>query len=469
MTMEEKSPPGRLLPLRVQQGSAMETSTIRGRKCKNAVVGPCSSTKIRYHIRMCIWSLLSSFICLLLLRSASAFQVAQLSLVERSRSAKSLHCCLLQFGATTPQKRGLPQLLYAPLTTLDETRPIYSTRYIYSTRHIYSTRNINPTRRRTWNQLYQLRQSFQEWEGDDIRWSSKLRRNMRRSLNFTRQPVRNILVGLNIAAFVYQTINSVDWIRTRYPAAWPNQAFSIVWDTVLGSSRPGPMTMDFVHSALFSARQPHRYLTAGFLHGNIFHLLLNMDALRRMPAWLEIGLGAPLYLTTFLAAVVAGNLAHTATALNGTLCMGASGGICGLYGLLYVCLVRMGNSTAAWRVAKGMATLFLVGTIMTNVSNAGHAGGFAAGIVIGILSGPSYRKSYALRRNNSLEVDIYSRDYRTAMGFDKVPSERGLLPVPLLLVTALVVLSTQAKFRTMPQLVLQGMLHPGSLTGLFRL
>lgn len=305
-----------------------------------------------------------------------------------------------------------------------------------------------------------------QWEGDDIRWSSKLRRNARRALDFSKHPVRNTLVVLNLLAFVYQSISSVRSICTQYPTAWPSQAIPIVWDTITGSSRPGPMTMDFVHSKFLSFRQPHRFLTAGFLHGNIFHLLINMDALRRMPSWLEAGLGAPVYLTTYLAAIVAGNVAHSATALNGTLCLGASGGICGLYGLLYVCLVRMGNAAAAFRVLKGMAILFLVGAIMTNVSNAGHAGGLAAGIVLGLLTGPNYRKSYALRRKNSIEFDEYSRDYRTAMGFDKVPSTRGLLPVSLVWFAIFVALTTQAKFRSMPRLLLQGLLHPGSLTGL---
>jgi membrane associated rhomboid family serine protease len=325
------------------------------------------------------------------------------------------------------------------------------------------------SRRRTQPLLQQLYQSYPQWEGDDIRWLSKLRRNARqRSLDFTKQPMRNLLLVLNVAAYAYQTINSVNWIQTKYPAAWPSHAVSIVWDTVTGNSRPGPFTMAFVHSAVLSAYQPHRYLTAGFLHGSIFHLLLNMNALRQLPAWLETGLGAPLYLTTILAAIVAGNLAHTATALDGTLCLGASGGICGLYGLLYVSLVRMGNHAAAWRVMKGMGILLVVGAVLVNVSNAGHAGGLVAGIVLGILSGPRYRKSYSLRRKNSLEVDLYSRDYRAAMGFDKVPSERGIIPLPLLWVAVLVALATQPKFRIMPRLVLQGLLDPGSLTGLLR-
>lgn len=305
--------------------------------------------------------------------------------------------------------------------------------------------------------------SYPQWEGDDMRWLSKLQRSARRSLNWRLQPVRNTILLLNVAAFLYQTFSTMDWIRRMYPGAWPNQSISIAWDTLTGSSRPGPMTMDFVHSALFSARQPHRYLTAGFLHGSIFHLAFNMDALCNLPTWLETGIGAPLYLTTYLAAIVAGNLAHTATALTGTLCLGASGGVCGLYGLLYVCLIRMGNQSAAWRVAKGMGILFLIGAFMANVSNAGHAGGFAAGIVLGLVSGPSYRKSYALRRKNSLEVDIYSRDYRIAMGFDKVPSERGTVPVVVLWVAALIALLAQAKIRTSPQLILRGLLHPGSL------
>jgi membrane associated rhomboid family serine protease len=272
---------------------------------------------------------------------------------------------------------------------------------------------------------------------------------------------------LNIAAFVYQTTNTVNWIRRRHPQYWPSQAIPIVLDAFLGSTVPGPFTLDFVHSSYLSSRQWHRLLTSGFLHGGMLHLFLNMDALRRLPSWLETGLGAPLYLTTFLVSIVTGNLLQMASAhdvLDRTLCLGASGGICGLYGLMFVCLTRMGNRTAASRVLRGMGMLFLYGLLVEGISNAGHMGGFAGGLLIGLLCGPSYQRSYSLRRKNSLEVDLSPRDYRSVMGYDKVPTDRGLVPLPVLWVTIVFALASQARFRTIPGLVVAGLLKPGSVS-----
>ena len=54
--------------------------------------------------------------------------------------------------------------------------------------------------------------------------------------------------------------------------------------------------------------------------------------MRRQPPWLEGGLGKSLYLTTYFAGIVMGNLGHvfvTKNPYNRTLLLGASGGICG--------------------------------------------------------------------------------------------------------------------------------------------
>jgi len=353
----------------------------------------------------------------------------------------------------------------------------YDCRWIYTASAVSINRPVRPVgvARSTFHYPNKTRkpqttlvQSWQNWEGDDLRRSSRILRRLRRSIDMRQQPpVRNTLVLLNIAAYIYQTVNTIYWIQQQYPAVWPRQALPIVWDTaVLGNSRPGPLTRAFVHNTFLSQRQPHRLLTAGFLHGSLLHLLLNLNALRSLPAWLETGLGAPLYLTTFLASIVAGNLADTIMSIDqhpATLCLGASGGICGLFGMMYVSLVRMGNHAAAWRVIKGMGMLFLFGLVSSNISNAGHVGGFVAGVVLTVLTGPSYSKSYALRRKNSLQVDIYSRDYRTAMGYDKRPSERGMVPLPLLWIAALVYLASESRFRAMPLLVWRGLRYPGSL------
>lgn len=238
----------------------------------------------------------------------------------------------------------------------------------------------------------------------------------------------------------------------------------------MGSTSTGPLTRDFFYTTALGRAQPHRFLTAGFLHGSILHLLLNMDALRRLPGWLETGLGSGLFLTAFVVSVVAGNVGHSYLFPDvGGACLGASGGICGLYGLLYVALVKMGNDRAAWQLLRGMGRVVLYGLlIFSNVSNGAHVAGFASGVAVGILLAPGYRKSYGARRKWSLEVERWNRDYRVAMGFGVEPSKRrGMIPLALVWIGALACMLAKPKFRNAPRLILKGLVKPGSLTPIF--
>ena len=197
------------------------------------------------------------------------------------------------------------------------------------------------------------------------------------------------------------------------------------------------------------------------------HFLVNMIVLRGQPSWLSSGLGGPLYLTTYIVSIVTGNIAHleyTKNPFDKTLCMGASGAISGLYGLMAVSLVKMQNSKTTSQVLKGMGIMFLMSLLSMNVTTSSILGGFAGGIFVGILCAPSYKQSYSMRRKNSVEYDPAPRDYRSAMGFGIIPTERGLVPLPLLWsVLAIVLVAAGPKFRSIPSMILKGFLFPGSL------
>ena len=317
-----------------------------------------------------------------------------------------------------------------------------------------------------------IRRNVGGWDGDDIRWLQKVKRRFYRSTlsGGSVAPARTILIVTNVLMFVYQTTNTVSLIRRRNPEYWPRDSLSIITDTLLGSTNVrGPLTTDFVHFQSLSQRQPHRFLTAGFLHGDILHLLLNLDALRRLPSWLETGLGTPLFVTTFLVSIVSGNVGHSLSSASGaygggTFCLGASGGICGLYGLMYVVLSKMGRAQSAMGILKGMLLLLLSGLLWDSVSNAAHVGGFIGGVVMGILCAPHYSKNYAMRRKWSLEVDQWPRDYRQMMGFGIKPTKNGLIPVTLLWAAGAFVLALEPKFRSIPSCILRGLMKPGSLS-----
>lgn len=318
--------------------------------------------------------------------------------------------------------------------------------------------------------------SWRDWEGDDLRWMTRFRRRLRRlSLGSGDNPTpcKFSLMGLYVLFFLYQTMTTIFWIQEQYPTYWPSQAMSIISDTILGTSIQGPLQKDFGFSIAYASYQPHRYLMSSFLHGGIFHLLLNLDALRRQPAWLETGLGGPLYCTTFLISVIVGNSAHYLgiyknNPFDRTLILGASGGICGLYGLMYGSLLRMGNTRGTFLVLRGMAITILSGLFMESISSMSHVGGFLCGIIIAMVFSPSYRKDYAMRRKNSVGYDSAPRDYRQVMGFGVMPTENGMVPLSLFFwsigLGGLVMVATRPEFLQIPAIIIKGLLSPGSLT-----
>jgi membrane associated rhomboid family serine protease len=305
---------------------------------------------------------------------------------------------------------------------------------------------------------------MKNWEGDDLRWSRRLQRRLQRQYGRGEgTPAKNTLMVLFTLMFLYQTSVTVDFLKRGHPGYWPKYALSMIGDALLGSSIRGPLTTNFGFSSMLARNQPHRFLTSGLVHGGILPLVVNFDVLRRQPSWLETGLGIPLYLTTFFVSIVTGNLGHLSWAsdpYSRTLALGASGGICGLYGLMYTSLLKMGNARSASQIAKGMGILLASGLLFDTISNASHAGGFLGGMLMAALCGPSYGKSYNLRRKNSIADDPYPRDYRQAMGFGITPN-RGMLPLGLVWgVLVALFMVAKPKFRAMPSLVLKGFLYP---------
>ena len=246
---------------------------------------------------------------------------------------------------------------------------------------------------------------------------------------------RNLLILLNIVAYVYQIVTAVKYLPGfnrvlsssiagdalsaatlgQHIPQWTRsevilRALGIIGagkGVVISSSRGiaahsmGPFFVDFAHQPFpLSYYQKHRYLTSGFLHGSLVHLGMNLRALVSLPNWLENGIGKGVYLAAYLVAIVTGNILHTFSTLgelpgrvSTTLTIGASGGICGLYGLMFASLWKMSNSRAASLVFQQMLWLVAFGYLVPNVSNAAHVGGFLGGCLVGFLFGPAYYMS----------------------------------------------------------------------------
>ncbi|MGB3624587.1 MAG: rhomboid family intramembrane serine protease [Henriciella sp.] len=91
-------------------------------------------------------------------------------------------------------------------------------------------------------------------------------------------PATLTLIAINVAASLY---------------AWANPKF------LMGNL--------FWVQGVREKREYHRFLTAGFLHGGVFHLLINMFVLFQFGRIIEDILGTPKFLIVYFAALLGGN------------------------------------------------------------------------------------------------------------------------------------------------------------------
>jgi len=151
-------------------------------------------------------------------------------------------------------------------------------------------------------------------------------------------------------------------------------------------------------SALTLSNEPWRLLTSTLLHGGIIHLLLNMLALLRVGAILEMSLGRHRYALIYLVTGIFASLASAAFSEN-VVSVGASGAIFGLYGLFLSLLISKSiDLPSETRENFIVSTLIFIGYNVfygfakTGIDNAAHIGGLLAGFVIGFLYYPTIRQ-----------------------------------------------------------------------------
>ena len=129
-------------------------------------------------------------------------------------------------------------------------------------------------------------------------------------------------------------------------------------------------------------------LSAGWLHGNLLHILFNMMWVRQLgPATAEVfGAGRMVIIYTiagvvgFFMSSTMGYLLPGVPLLGGAdMTLGASASVFGLLGALVAYGKLRGSSADTSQAIGYAAALFLFGLVMPGVDNWAHAGGFAGG------------------------------------------------------------------------------------------
>lgn len=128
-----------------------------------------------------------------------------------------------------------------------------------------------------------------------------------------------------------------------------------------------------------------RLLTAGFVHIDMWHLLMNMIALMNMGAVMERRLKRSQYVIVMLVSIVVGNL-FVLIGDGNTVTVGISGGLFGLLGVYSVWMFSDGAYKNP-HILSGYITTILMNafiSLLPNISLLGHLGGFISGLALGI-------------------------------------------------------------------------------------
>jgi membrane associated rhomboid family serine protease len=131
--------------------------------------------------------------------------------------------------------------------------------------------------------------------------------------------------------------------------------------------------------------QPWRLVTAGFMHGSVVHLALNMYALWVVGSLVEQVLGRSRMAVAYMASVLGGHVMvlvwfrlfeySYAGAVHAVI--GASGGVFGLFAATLVLSRRLGGDVRGISMVIGLN--LVISLVVAQISWQGHVGGLLAG------------------------------------------------------------------------------------------
>ncbi len=150
---------------------------------------------------------------------------------------------------------------------------------------------------------------------------------------------------------------------------------------------------------VFQSGEWWRLVTAGFLHGNVLHILMNSWVLFDVGAQVEEAYGAARMIVIYLLASVAGFFLSSIWSAN--LSVGASAGIMGLVGAMIA--LGVGRRASRGAVAmRGMYVRYVIYMVVLGflpfIDQAAHIGGLVGGFCAAYVAGtPKLANGFAER------------------------------------------------------------------------
>jgi rhomboid protease GluP len=132
-----------------------------------------------------------------------------------------------------------------------------------------------------------------------------------------------------------------------------------------------------------------RLITAGFLHGNILHILMNSWVLWDLGPQVDHSFGTFRFWFIYFISTITGFVASFVW--SPYLSIGASAGISGLIGAMIALGTRERHSMAGairGQYIQWMIMILAFGFLVQGVDNAAHIGGLAGGFAVAYIAGP---------------------------------------------------------------------------------
>ena len=198
-------------------------------------------------------------------------------------------------------------------------------------------------------------------------------------------PITTILLALNVAVFVLLRL-----LINKY-------GNPIETAVVIGA---------YYKTFIVANYEYYRLLTVGFIHIDVFHILINSLALINLGAVIERLYKPWQFITIYLTSIVMGSMFVFVGQGNGVV-VGASAGLFGLLGALLVYSIESGM----WQqpqIRSQFIRIFgvnLLISLMPGVSFLGHLGGLVAGSFLALLFSNT-KRWVALKRHMSLALVV---------------------------------------------------------------
>ena len=188
-------------------------------------------------------------------------------------------------------------------------------------------------------------------------------------------PATKVLVGLCVVVYALCMVSDG-------PAALFGRGHSLM---AIGSFRGSTSVRVGALLGQFIDHEPWRVLSAVFVHASLLHLGMNMLSLVRLGSTMEPHFRSARFLLLYLLSGAFGFACTVWTRGDMAFSVGASGAIFGLLGAFIGALIVRRNP--GWQNVF-FSNLIMAGALaffLPNVDNSAHAGGFVAGVVLGIL------------------------------------------------------------------------------------